>query len=171
MDVNLLGFVKFAIPISLEQAIQIISIVVQFLAIVASGLYVGWQIKGAKQSEIDFRVHEQRKEQYSKLIDLLKDVLVSVKDTKIYEINATEWINVQMGMSLYASGKVLKAYINLLKSSQENKDSSIINRQIGDLILQMRKEVGLEDSNLTSRDVLSTFVNDIDDPKYDQYFK
>ena len=58
-----------------------------------------------------------------------------------------------------------------LKSSQENKDSSMINRQIGDLILQMRKEVGLEDSNLTSRDVLSTFVNDINDPKYDQYFK
>jgi len=39
MDVNLLGFVKFAIPTSLEQAIQIISIIVQFLAIVASGLY------------------------------------------------------------------------------------------------------------------------------------
>ena len=98
-------------------------------------------------------------------------MLVSVKDNKIYEINTTEWINVQMGMSMYASGKVLKAYINLLKSSQENKDSSIINRQIGYLILQMRKEVGLEDSNLTSRDVLSTFVNDINDPKYDQFFK
>lgn len=156
--------------ISIDQWIQISSVVVQFLAIVASGLFVGYQIKSAKTSEIEFKVHELHKEQYSKLIDLLKKALMSIKDQKNYEINQNEWLDVQMGMSMYASGKVLKAYINLLKSSQENKDSIAVNRQIGDLILLMRKEVGLEDSNLTSRDVLSTFITDINDSKYDQYF-
>ena len=156
--------------ISIDQWIQISSVVVQFLAIVASGLFVGYQIKSAKTSEIEFKVHELHKEQYSKLIDLLKKALMSIKDQKNYKINQNEWLDVQMGMSMYASGKVLKAYINLLKSSQENKDSIAVNRQIGDLILLMRKEVGLEDSNLTSRDVLSTFITDINDSKYDQYF-
>lgn len=156
--------------ISIDQRIQLGSVIVQFLAIVASGLFVGYQIKSAKTSEIEFKVHELHKEQYSKLIDLLKKALMAIKDQKKYKIDQNEWLDVQMGMSMYASGKVLKAYINLIKLSQENKNPMLVTKQIGDLILLMRKEVGLEDSNLTGRDVLSTFITDINDSKYDQYF-
>lgn len=150
--------------ISFDQAIQIGSIL-------ASGLIVSYQIKSAKKSEIDFKIHQQHKEQYSKLTALLKKALISAKKKEDHNIDQDEWLDVQMGMSMYASEKTLKAYINLLKSSQANRDPIMINRQIGDLILLMRKEVGLQDSNLTSREVLSTFITDINDSKYDNYFK
>jgi hypothetical protein len=145
--------------------------VVQFLAIIISAFIVGYQLKSAKTNEIDFKIHEIHKEQYQKLIDLIKPIFIAVKNQEKYEINQTEWTDVQMGMSMYASEHVLKAYTKLLRSSLERKDSLLINRQIGDLILLMRKEVGLNDKNLTSRDVLSPFINDIYNPKYDEYFR
>ncbi len=157
--------------ISSDQSLQIISIIV-------SGLFVGWQIRSAKKREIDFKIHQQRKEQYTKLINLLISIFTAAKNSKEdfdpekLSFSQDDWFNVQIGMSMYASEEVLKAYINLLKTSTENRATPIIiNRELGDLILMMRKEVGFDDSNLSSRQVLSTFITDIHLPKYDEYFE
>lgn len=45
--------------VSTDQAIQITSIL-------ASGAFIGLQIRSAKKREIEFKIHQQRKEQYTK---------------------------------------------------------------------------------------------------------
>lgn len=175
--------------ISLDQEIQVSSVVVQFLTIAASGLFVGLEIRSAKKREIESRmhqhqlemesrIHQQRKEQYAKLVNLIMKLLLSVRIQSINSksknsspFSQDEWLDVQMGMSMYASQEVLNAYLKFLKTSQGNESLILINRELGDLILMMRKEAGFNDSNLTSRQVLGTFINDINDSKYDQYFK
>jgi hypothetical protein len=39
------------------------------------------------------------------------------------------------------------------------------------MLLMMRKDLGISDKNLSNRTVIGNFINDIDDPKYDKYFK
>jgi len=113
MNETFLGLINVG-SISGDQALQIISIGL-------SGYFVGMQIRGAKNNEIDFKIHEIHKEQYQKLIDLLTSVFISVKNQEKYEINQKEWTDVQMGMSMYAYEQVLKAYNKLLRSSQDPK--------------------------------------------------
>lgn len=145
----------------------------QILAIIVSACIVGWQIKSAKKLEIDFKVHEQRKEQYNDLTSLIKKIFAASKNNPSDITNAfnpDEWFDVNFGMSMYASEKVFKAYRRMMKIQEEEEKIMIVKR-LGDLILLMRKEVGLEDSHLTSREVLSTVINDIDSHEYDKYFK
>jgi hypothetical protein len=149
--------------------------VIQITSILASGAFIGLQIRSAKKREIEFKIHQQRKEQYTKLINLFIDIFKTAKnsngnfDPKNLNFNQDDWFNIQIGMSMYASEDVLKAYINLMKTSRENPVMSI--RKLGDLLLMMRKEVGFDDSNLSSRQILSTFINDIHFSKYDEYFE
>ena len=58
----------------------------------------------------------------------------------------------------------------MVKESQKGQSMKAI-AKLGDMLLMMRKDVGINDKNLTNREVISNFVNDIDDPKYDEYFK
>ncbi|WP_156148156.1 hypothetical protein [Methanosarcina sp. WH1] len=144
------------------------------MTIAASGLFIGYQIKSAKELEIESRVHEQRKDQYTKLITVLITTFMATKKSKEnlnskIPFNQDEWFNVNVGMSQYASEDVLNAYINLIKTPKE--DSQLMIRKLGDLLLMMREEMGFAGSNLTSRQVLSTFITDVNDSKYDQYFE
>lgn len=154
--------------VSTDQVIQIISIL-------ASGAFIGWQIRSAKKREIEFKIHQQRKEQYSKLLNLLKNIFTASKNSKgdpdqiTLNLDQDYWFDVQLGMSMYASEDVLKAYIHLTKTAKENPIMSV--KELGDILLRMRKEVGFKDSNLSSRQVLSTFINDIYLPQYDKYFE
>jgi len=154
--------------VSTDQTIQIISIL-------ASGLFIGWQIRSAKKREIEFKIHQQRKEQYAKLLNLLKNIFTASKnsqgnpDQMTFNFDQDYWFDVQLGMSMYVSEDVLKAYIHLTKTAKENPIMSV--RELGDILLIMRKKVGFKDSNLSSRQVLSTFINDIYLPQYDEYFK
>jgi hypothetical protein len=153
--------------LSIDQILQICSIL-------ASGAYVGWQIKGAKKLEIDSKIHEQRKVQYNELISLFKKMFIAIKNPE-KDIGTTEvfsqeeWININFNMSIYASENVFKAYLKMMKTAKENPMMAV--KSLGDLILIMRKEVGYDDSTLTSRQVLSTFINDIDSPDNDKFFK
>ncbi|HZK71267.1 MAG TPA: hypothetical protein VFD03_07080 [Clostridia bacterium] len=160
---------------SIDQLLQTLTIdqALQIFSILASGAFVGLQIKSSKKLEIDSKIHQQRKEQYKSLIDLLKKIFIMAKNPTNIDVDMAftqdEWFNVNLGMSLYASGSVFKAYSDMKKTSIENPKMAI--RKLGDLIVIMRKEVGLDDSTLTSRQILSAFINDIDSPEHDYMFK
>lgn len=152
--------------------------IIQIGSILASGLYVGWQIRSAKKHEIEFRVYQQRKEEYDKLLKLLRKIFVASKSPgdqkkgfnlkKDLDFGQDEWLDAQFGMSTFASEEVLNAYLDVVKTSKENPMLAI--RKLGDMLLTIRKEVGIDDKNLSNRAVLSTFINDIYLPKYDELF-
>lgn len=161
---------------------------VTLISILVSVIIVNKHISSTKEREIDFKVHQQRKEQYSKLIHLLIQIFASVKNTTTAlnqkenantkedtncPFSQNDWFDVQLGMSMYASEEVLKAYLTMMDASrQKSEPPMMINIRLGNLILMMRKEVGFKDSkNLTCRDVLGTFITDINDPIYDRYFE
>jgi len=141
-------------------------------SIVSGFVIVAWQMKSAKNREIDFKIHQQRKEQYMKLLEIIKDIFVASKTsnpTNEFNFDQNRWLEVQFGQSLYASQDVLRAYWDLIDASKLDPLMSI--KKLGDLILIMRKEVGFDDSDLPARQLLSSFINDINDEKYDEIFK
>lgn len=141
-------------------------------SIVSGFVIVAWQMKSAKDREIDFKIHQQRKEQYMKLLEIIKDIFVASKTSdpkKGFNFDQNRWLEVQFGQSLYASQDVLRAYWDLIEASKRDPLMSI--KKLGDLILIMRKEVGFDDSDLPARQLLSSFINDINEEKYDYIFK
>jgi len=149
--------------------------VIQIISILISGLFVGWQIRSAKKREIEFKIHQQRKEIYSKLVRIFIQILVASRNsdnnfdpTSDLPFGQEEWLDAQLGLSMYASRDVLNAYNEFIKTTQVDKIAGL--RKFGELILKMRAEVGLDDSNISSRQILSNFITDINDSSYDKYF-
>jgi hypothetical protein len=151
--------------------------VIQIIAILASGVFIGWQIRSAKIREIESRVYEQRKEGYSRLLALFTKIFAASKgQPKIDDLEGVlglspkEYLEIQIVLSTIASEDVLNTYSEIIKASQEG-ESMLAVKKLGDMLLMIRKDVGIKDRTLSNRDVLSNFINDIHDPKYDKYFK
>lgn len=85
-------------------------------------------------------------------------------------LSPKEYLEIQIVLSTIASENVLNTYSEIIKASQEG-ESMLAVKKLGDMLLMIRKDVGIKDKNLSSRNVLSNFINDIHDPKYDEYFK
>lgn len=151
--------------------------IIQIMAILASGVFIGWQIRSAKIREIESKVYEQRKEGYSKLLALFTKIFAASKGSPkiddlegVLGLSPKEYLEIQIVMSTVASEEVLKTYSDIIKASQEG-EAMLAVRRLGDMLLMIRKDVGIKDKDLSNRDVLSNFINDIHDAKYDKYFK
>lgn len=73
-------------------------------------------------------------------------------------------------MTLYASENVLLKYLDLQSAAKNQEEPITVMRTLGELLLMMREEVGLNDTKLSSRQMLGTFITDINDSKYDNSF-
>jgi len=147
------------------------SIMTGFSILVGAFLTV-YQIYRNKKKEIDFKIHEQRKEKYEELIRIFRDILASVKSGVEGELpfDHTHWLNTQLGMTLYGSQNVIMKINKLNEEARAQKSSTEILCCFGELILEMRKEVGFNDKGLSIRECLSLYITDIKDPKFDQAF-
>lgn len=123
-----------------------------------------------KKKEINFKIHEQRKDKYEEYLKLIKKIFANVKSNKKdIPFKEEEWLNAQFGLLLYASDKVIEK-ANAIRSGQ-HEDSHTILFELGDMILLMRKEIGLDNKNITIRECLSSFINDINNTEYDEPYK
>ena len=164
--------VQYWLSLSPDNQVQIITALVTVLPIVAGAVISIMQITSAKKREIEAKVHQQRKEKYEQLISIIRRIFTNMGDIEKGKMpfKQEEWIDLQFNLAMYASSPVYQQYIRFRKKAEDKKGLEGM-VELANLILLMRKEIGFSDSNISIRDVLGTFINDIEDTKYDGLFK
>lgn len=128
-----------------------------------------------RHAELRYKKHDDKKVQYLKLIDLMQKTLANPaqkdKQGNIVLPDETKRLFFDTGASLllYGSKRVYRQYLlfrefaknPLIKQCKYYKDSVIL-FIIADILITMRKEVGLSCFNsIDSNEALAFFVNDI----------
>lgn len=162
---------EFWLGLTKDQQIKLITSIFTIIPIVIGAIISIYQFSKTKQKDIDFKLHEQRKEKYEEFLKILEKIISNTGQIEDGEMpfGQEEWMDLQLGMTMYASETVFKKYLDFIRITQEQQSIAGV-VALGELILLMRKEVGFSDSKLTSRDCLRTFITDIEDPKYDKVF-
>lgn len=106
-----------------------------------------------KKKEINFKIHEQRKDKYEEYLELIKKMFSGIKEVKKGELpfKKDEWLDAQFGLLLYASDKVIDK-ANAIRNVNSNDDKYTVLFELGSMILLMRKEIGLDNKDLTIRE-------------------
>lgn len=173
---------EFWLSLTQDNQVAILTTLATVLSIfVGAGISI-WQIRVTKQREIEERVHEQRKERYEQLLNIVQEILVNTTNIQRGQLpfDRKKWLDLQFGMATYASTEVYQKYIEFrqtaerldkIKNQGKKPDGMALVVLLGKIVLLMRKEVGLAEGNINVRDFLSTFINDINDPEYDYLFE
>ena len=173
---------KFWLSLTQDNKVAIITTLVTVLSIAVGAAISIWQIGVAKRREIEARAHEQRKERYEQLLNVIQEIFSNMKaiEKGKMPVDQKAWLDLQFGIATYASSDVFEKYIEFRQTAermekekiQEKKpDGMMLILLLGQLILLMRKEVGFSDDKVSLRDVLGTFINDIYNPEYDHLFR
>lgn len=126
-----------------------------------------------RQSELKYKKHESRREEYAKLISFLSitftepDKVKPDKSGKLSKEIQKQFYDTGVSLMLYASKKVYKKYIFFRDFSNcehfrisKYYDENMILYIIADIMKQIRKEVGLSYFNqISSTETLGFFVN------------
>lgn len=127
-----------------------------------------------RHAEIRYKKHDDKKVQYLKLIDLMQQTFSNPKKDKkgaVILSDDTKRLFFDTGASLllYGSKRIYRQYLlfrefttnPLIKQCKYYKDS-IIMYIMADILMTMRKEVGLSYFNsISSNESLAFFINDI----------
>lgn len=159
---------------SVDDQMKLISPLVTFNSILIAAAGIMYQVKATNEREIQFRVHQQRKDTYEELIKLMEKMfkLTKAGSTDFSSIE-DDYRSVRPKMIIYASPQVVAAYTAIQTASShsgQKNDSMLAVKRMIQLYSQIRSEVGFTDKDVPTRRVLSLILTDIDDPKYDSIF-
>lgn len=127
-----------------------------------------------RRAELRYKKHDDKKVQYLKLISLMEKTLAKVKKDKKGNIILTDEVKHQFfdtgsSLLLYGSKKIYRQYVffrvfttNPLIKQCKYYDDGLTLYIISDILLRMRKEVGLSRfNNIDDNEALAFFINDI----------
>lgn len=118
---------------------------------------------------LNIKIREEQRERKVELYDKVMKLFFSSFFAKLFKLEpkneedlAKEIAEITPDLILWASDEVLLTYINLkhfsIKEANSNPAKSL--NIFGKLLLAMRKDLGHQNSNLTERKILGTFVID-----------
>ena len=164
--------IEFWKSLTTDQKTDIIKVLIPAISVLLGAMISLYTFSRTKKKEINFKIHEQRKIKYEQYLILIKKVFTKVDEINKGEmpIDKEEWYDIQLGIALYGSNIVFKKLNELTNPEQDSNPIDLVFK-LGDLIKVMRKEVGLNNRNLSIRECLSSIVTDIHDPKYDKEYK
>ena len=165
-------------------------VTVNSILLAAAGIM--YQVQATNEREIQFKVHQQRKETYDELLvvveGLLKrqnDIYVDDKGRKVdnwYKISERlepepniremedDYRRLRPKLMIYASPQVIDFYTEIQRTGLQQSDLGIIIRKWGRLYQQIRSEVVFADRDVPTRKLLSLTFNFIYEPSYDGLF-
>jgi hypothetical protein len=75
-------------------------------------------------------------------------------------------------MAVYASPNVINAYSEIMREGKDHTDDPMwAISKLAYIFVNIRKEVGFTEGDVAVRKILSLWMTDINDPKYDELFK
>lgn len=128
----------------------------------------------SRQLELKYKKHEDKKNQYIKLIAILQKMHLSVKSQNEQDVTPdketiSQFFDVGSSLLLYGSNKLYRQYLffrdfsnnKLIQQCLYYKDDLII-YILAEMLKTIRKEVGLNTfNNINMNEAISFFVNDI----------
>ncbi|WP_394019809.1 hypothetical protein [Anaerococcus cruorum] len=109
-------------------------------------------------------LYEKKEVAYSEFIEMVYKLQQIQKDGKISEKEITkDLISFSQKLTLWGSDEVVRKWIEIRTSSLNSDNNSINNLFVlEDIIFLIRKDLGQKNKGLKRGDILSFFINDID---------
>jgi len=156
-----------------DDKLKVVTTLGQITSIFIAAIAISYQVQATKEREIQFKVHQQRKETYEGLLKVMEKIakLQKEKDPNLVGNMENDWRELRPKLIVYASPKVISAYKAIERAGIESKgDSNAAVKRIAELYLQMRSEVGFAAEDVPTRQLLSFFITDINEPQYNDLF-
>jgi hypothetical protein len=139
------------------------SSIIAGLVAVLLAIFAYWREQAKARQE----AHRASKiEVYSIFFDIIFDVLKRTKqdgnldDHFTSEEFQTKFMSLNRGVLLYGSPKVIKALCVWRMAAQPTDDFKLTLKRIGEVLLAMREDIGLNNSGLDSLTIHQIYVND-----------
>lgn len=139
------------------------------ITIVATSLTITIPRHFQKKMEIESHLRDQKSDAYKQLLELLFKILMGAK---MGEPLSDKDLTKQMSkftesLILWGSEDVIKSYRDFRKYFMHRKPNGNLSLDeinlLENLLLTIRKDMGHKNKNLQQGDILSLFINDIDD--------
>ena len=130
--------------------------------------WIGYAVRASQQKklEVEKALEEDKRDLYKRFVALLFNMLDDARkqqtDVRKYE---RKMIELTRDMTIYASDEVLKLYIEFRTMAFNRVHESSPTRfmgWMGDIIVAIRKDLGHTMTKISSKDVLKTFITDVD---------
>ncbi|MFZ2471416.1 MAG: hypothetical protein WAW52_05665 [Methanothrix sp.] len=180
---------------SSQERISLITQLITFNSILIAGMGIAYQVEATKEREFQLKIQQQRREEYTKILNLMKEGLhqelikraienssEAPNETKINELR--KLLDAQFAMMVYASAEFINQYVRHrdLNAATERqrpfqdaaaRETAAMEALIrdGELISQIRKEIGFGDQSVPIRRLLSIDWDRITNKEFDPYFK
>ena len=166
-------------PVSLEVHMDlaiilftaIASIILAFATAFFSSRFYSQQARADLKKEFESRFNERKWTTYTGFADTVRDVLEASKKGNVQKKLpdfAKKLMSFTSSLWLVGSDEVVKAYIDWqmyyrqfddAESAREQPFEGLLN--LTNILIEMRKDLGYENSNIGSVDLLKTFITDV----------
>jgi|GEM_PF-2382412 len=156
-------FLRMYLPsfATLDDQMKVFPSLITFNSIIIAGIGIMYQVQETKNREMEFRIHEQRTEFYEEFLKYFAD-LVTPSGNNSKFIDRKAWMRLHYKMAVYASPEIIKIYSSIKENPSQNLEN------LAKLFLQIRNEVGFTEKDVHVRKLLGLFLNDVQDPKFDE---
>ncbi len=114
--------------------------------------------KFQRSNEKDKALEQDKRTAYKQLLKLVYELLGSMSSGKILNYKTTEnddMFKIERDLTVYASDEVFQLFLVLRQSSDEKQD---VVKALAKLILEIRKDSGHKNTNISLREILSLVV-------------
>ena len=153
--------------------IRILTILAPFTSVAIAAIGISYQVQSTKEREIQFKIHQQRKETYEEFLALLEKVMKLSKegDKEVGRKMEDDYRALRPKLITYASPVVISIYTDIIDPRlQQNRDSISTVKKYVELFLQIRSEAGFAGEDLPTRQLVSLILTDINEPIYNNIF-
>ncbi len=161
-----------------DDQLRIVTPLITFNSVLLAAAGIMYQVQAANEREIESKIHQQKRETYVQLLDFMAKFFENMRKqgvtvNPLIIVSQKEWLDLNFKLSVFASKDVIKTFYSFQHPDpnfyQQNPGEWAI-IQFGRLFKQMRKEVSFREGDVSVRDLLSLWMTDAHEPKYDNLF-
>lgn len=165
----------YFVPIesTFSDKIGILTMLAPFTSIAIAAIGISYQVEATKRREIQFRIHQQRKETYEEFLRVLEKLMKFTKQGEKDAVNKIEddYRAIRPKLIIYASPEIISIYIDIIDpKKQKERDPILTVMKYAELYSKIRSEAGFTGEDVPTRRLVSLIITDINDPQYNGLF-
>lgn len=159
--------------------IKAITPLVTFNSILLAAAGIMYQVQATNEREMESKIHQQKRETYIQLLNFIATIFdAGKKEGSGPKVDITtafthkEYFDLNFKLAAFASKEVIETFnkFKIPRSAQQDSGEWAI-ILFYSLFKHIRKEIGFQERDIAPRELLSLWMNDLSDSKYDELFK
>ena len=157
---------------TLDDRIKVLTILAPFTSIAIAAMGIAYQAEMTKRREIQFKIHQQRKEANEEFLIVLEKLMKFTKqnDKDVVGKIEDDYRALRPKLITYASPEVINIFTNIIDPKQQNRDPILTAKKYSELFLRIRSEAGFAGEDVPTRQLVSLILTDIYEPIYNDIF-